>query len=278
MVARRVDRAVCTARPPTDPDVRNCRIRFLSETDSLRDASRLAPAGPGSSRASSAIRWSLVETVSGFSVPVIFPSSSSVYRRPPSLHGVPWVGSPASSVLLRRYDSPRPSRTVRTFSRPGTVCAHRHSLPRSAVRCLAGPGPLFQPGGLPSPACLTRSRRGLPGSWANPRVRSPQVSDPGRTPRARPVSAQGVLPPPPERRRPPQIVISRLNLAALALAVYALQRGSPRTTQDSLPAGGQPLPGRAFTCWVRSRRFQCSLSRLHLPLLQAYPGAYQDDY
>jgi hypothetical protein len=31
--------------------------------------------------------------------------------------------------------------------------------------------------------------------------------------------------------------------------------GCPRPTQDSLPAGGQPLPCRTFTCWAHNRRF-----------------------
>jgi hypothetical protein len=98
---------------------------------------------------------------------------------------------------------------------------------------------------------------GSPRFLGKPPCALASLSDPGRAPRARPVSAQEVLPPPPERRRPCRLVISRLNLAALALAVYALQRGSPRTTQDSLPAGGQPLPSRVPTCRVRSRRFRC---------------------
>ena len=37
--------------------------------------------------------------------------------------------------------------------------------------------------------------------------------------------------------------LSRLNSTAFALAVYASQAGCPGTTQDSLPAAGQALPG-----------------------------------
>jgi hypothetical protein len=51
-----------------------------------------------------------------------------------------------------------------------------------------------------------------------------------------------------QRRLPTTISLSKLNHAALALAVYASQLSFPRSrgrtaTQDSLPAGGQPLPG-----------------------------------
>ena len=35
---------------------------------------------------------------------MVFPSDGSVTRRPPSLLGVPWVGSPDSQVLLGRSD------------------------------------------------------------------------------------------------------------------------------------------------------------------------------
>jgi hypothetical protein len=50
-----------------------------------------------------------------------------------------------------------------------------------------------------------------------------------------------------QRQLPTTISLSKLNHAALALAVYASQLSFPlsrgRTaTQDSLPAGGQPLP------------------------------------
>jgi len=50
--------------------------------------------------------------------------------------------------------------------------------------------------------------------------------------------------------------LSRLYHAALALAVYASQGRSPLTTQDSLPAAGQALPGRIgylLGCYERFR-------------------------
>ena len=52
-------------------------------------------------------------------------------------------------------------------------------------------------------------------------------------------------------------------------------RGHPRTTQHSVPAGGQPLPGRVSTCQICTGRFQtCAHPLLHvIPLPQASPGA-----
>jgi hypothetical protein len=70
----------------------------------------------------------------------------------------------------------------------------------------------------------------------------------------------------------PNVNLSRLDHAAIALAVYASQCGSPRPTQDSLPAGGQPLPCGTLTRWVRYRRFQV-IATSSIPLLQASPGA-----
>ena len=70
----------------------------------------------------------------------------------------------------------------------------------------------------------------------------------------------------------PNVNLSRLDHAAIALAVYASQCGSPRPTQDSLPAGGQPLPCGTLTRWVRNRRFQV-IATSSIPLLQASPGA-----
>ena len=59
------------------------------------------------------------------------------------------------------------------------------------------------------------------------------------------------------RDDPNDTYLSRLHHAAFGLAVYASQaplRDWP--TQDSLPAGGQPLPGRTHTCRAPSERFR----------------------
>ncbi len=73
--ARRVDPGGCPPGSPTDPDVRNSRIRLLES--SLRCGSvdfRPAPSGEGTlCFASVAIRWYFVDTVSGLGVPAMFP-------------------------------------------------------------------------------------------------------------------------------------------------------------------------------------------------------------
>ena len=49
--------------------------------------------------------------------------------------------------------------------------------------------------------------------------------------------------------------------------------GYPAATQDSLPVGGQPLPGRTWTYWVHDEGFQVlSIAYAFLPS-QASPGA-----
>src|SRR5439155_19614299 len=61
--------------------------------------------------------------------------------------------------------------------------------------------------------------------------------------------------------------VSRLNHTACSLAVYASQLGLLRsnTTQDSLPAGGQPWRGRTLTCWVASGGFHSVLQLTSFP-------------
>lgn len=70
--------------------------------------------------------------------------------------------------------------------------------------------------------------------------------------------------------------LSGLNHTAFALAVYASQlsfsRGNCTATQNSLPAGGQPLPGGIGYPQNYSVKFQ-SLYLHDFPLTQASPGA-----
>src|SRR6266571_1593872 len=90
----------------------------------------------GASFASFAIRSSFVEMVTELGVSFIVPSSGSVFRCRSLLRRVPWVGSPASSLLLRHSDSSPPV----------------HAL----LRCLRSAVPSRR-----------RRRRGLPGSWTS---------------------------------------------------------------------------------------------------------------
>jgi hypothetical protein len=124
-----------------------------------------------------------------------------------------------------------------------------------------------------------RKRRDIPGSWGASPVAYAAFSDPGRAfvpclggrPAGRcrrlssaiarlpvPHSVPHVAVSPPRgtsvqspltltTRTPAIRKISGLNHAASALAVYASQHASRRTTQDSLAAGGQPLLRGALT-------------------------------
>jgi len=78
----------------------------------------------------------------------------------------------------------------------------------------------------------------------NPHDHSPCSSDPGVTRHAGGSKCRECLTRPPRasKTRAHDKEISRLNHIAFDLAVYASQRKSPATTQDSLPAAGPALP------------------------------------
>ena len=59
--------------------------------------------------------------------------------------------------------------------------------------------------------------------------------------------------------------LSTLNSMAFGLAVYASQRGSPRPTQNSLPAAGQALPDGLLTRKVPMKGFKSVSLHLFLP-------------
>ena len=99
-------------------------------------------------------------------------------------------------------------------------------------------------------------RRGLPGSWGNPGVRMPGSSTP---------AGLHDLPVPPWRccrrsmrgRRHPQIATFRGSITRPSHSLSTLRSACCQdTTQDSLLAGGQPLPGGIRTRWVTFDRFQ----------------------
>jgi hypothetical protein len=82
-------------------------------------------------------------------VSVIFPSNGSVTWRRPLLGGVPWVGSPASLLVLQRSDFPMP---------PLRSLALRSAVPRQLRRGGVG---ISQVPGEPLRACpALRPRRG----------------------------------------------------------------------------------------------------------------------
>lgn len=142
-------------------------------------------------------------------------------RHPTSLHGVPRDGSPASSVLLRCYDSPEsfPPRFV-SFAWRYRGYARRFA-PTGCGRPLPGGRDLWSSGGQPE---LDRGDlRGLPGSWADPYVHMPWAGTPG-DPRRQAVAAPRMLPSAHPTTSAPRSGLSRLMTTACTLAVYASQR------------------------------------------------------
>lgn len=163
-----------------------------------------------------------------------------MFRRPPSLHRVPRVGSPASQVLLRRSDSLPPSRRAPLPSPGGT--AVRSSFAPAGPSTCCGPGPLIfrspdrilMRRGSGSPRFLWDPLADMPCSW------TPVDRD------VRPLRRRGFcLPSEPRTSAPPPHKISGLDHTACPLAVYASPGALLQQTQDSLPAGGHPWP-----CWI----------------------------
>jgi hypothetical protein len=197
-----------------------------------------------SCRASVAIRSSRVEMGNEPDVSSIFPSPGSMSRRALRSTGSLRTGSPASSLLRRAPTSRRP--------------APAHLRLRFAV---------------PS---RRRSERDLPSSSATLATRAPALR-PRQTLRSR-TSGTGRpyvsllrygLPCLPSRRLPP-LLSFRGPIPQPACSLSTLRGpGYPRTTQDSLPAGGPALAGWGLNPLGRSTRFQLmraymasSLSRL----------------
>ena len=154
-------------------------------------------------------------------VSFIFPFSGSVHRCRPFLRRVPRTGSPTSQVVLRHSDS------------PPLVLASLRFL----VRRYPGPDRSRPP----------KKQRGLPGSWG-----SLLRTCPGLGPRwdlragpLRPFALQHVD----VAFRCCNGVGSHDDISGLYLTAYTLRclrfvaRVDLWTTQDSLPAGGQPWPG-----------------------------------
>ena len=69
------------------------------------------------------------------------------------------------------------------------------------------------------------------------------------------------------------MLISGLNHAACTLPVYASRPRSPQDAQHSVPAGGQPWPGRTLACGVAQKVSVMSIPLHGILLHQALPGA-----
>lgn len=142
-------------------------------------------------------------------------------RHPPSLHGVPRDGSPASSVLLRCYDALSPSCRASFPSLGSTANASANSLPQPADALCWGPGPLISR----SPAGI-RSRRsqGSPRFLGKPSCVHALGGDPGGPSTPGLFSAKDVAFRSSHDVGSPTCSLSRLVTTACTLAVYASQR------------------------------------------------------
>ena len=190
-------------------------------------------------------------------------------RRLAFLHWLrPGRRSPASPVLSRRYDALPPSRRASFPSHGGTSVALTNFAP---WRVSAPPGPGVVARYL-QPGICRGANRVLPSSWGTSIVRLHMFhSDAGRTACTRPYST-AAWPLVIERQRLPRKVFRR-SIAWLSDWLSTLRDVSyPSTTQDSLPAAGQALPGGLSTRKVPMKGFRSA--SLHTILLsQALLGA-----
>src|SRR6266545_3723736 len=194
------------------------------------------------------------------------PSNDSVTRHPPSLHRI----APGRLLRLLRYygDAPRPCRlSHRASSPPGSTTPRASGFAPTGKETLSPTGQELLFLRCPRPDSPRWRRQGVPGSWETPMPACPALR-PRWNLSARPFTrrlgtAFRISAIPSASTTAP---ISGLNHAAYELAVYASQCWSPNTTQDSLPAGGQPLPGGSQYPLGLTRRFpRC------LPLLTSLP-------
>ena len=198
------------------------------------------------------------------SVPPQVPSSG----RPLPFRLVPWGRFPDLTGTISRLRLLASPRASLRFLRSALPPLRPSSLPRG-VTTPRGPGLLLprRPRRLSSVE-KTRSPRFLD----NPCVHAP-LSDPGG-------------PPAPGHYRTGDgvfrtgyyvdsttMVISGLNHAACTLPVYASRPRSPQDAQHSVPAGGQPWPGRTLACGVAQKVSAMSIPLHGILLHRALPGA-----
>ena len=116
-------------------------------------------------------------------------------------------------------------------------------------------------------------RRVLPGSWGTPCVHA-LLFDPGGTLDARPLRRRRCCLPLVPRRRLPRFESFEARLPRPAHSLSTLRSaGHPAATQDSLPVGGQPLPGRIRTYRVHYEGFPVLSTAYSFLPSQAWPGA-----
>ena len=229
---------------PTDPDMRNSRIRLLGSWIRYAYAH---PRAAVSDDSPPAVGLALRRWLARW--PVRLSARQPMIRSAASLRRVPWgrfpdfsgttselrllAARPASLLDARRYHgfalfAPAGAGTP---PGPGRTCMAAVRVPRLRWR-----------------------RRDLPGSWATHRLHAP-LSDPGGTGGARPVSAPSMVPSADVTASASTIrTISGLNHAACKAPCVRFAAGvapGPRNTRFRL--AGLPWPVRSLTCWVAEK-------------------------
>ena len=178
-----------------------------------------------------------------------------MFRRLHPSSGSHRVGSPPSLVERDAPTPDRSSRQARLLRSPVPQRARRSCLPPI-------PSALERPRvfGVRQPgiAVLTAETIGSPRFLGEPLCARASPEHPGWNSSDQVSTADGARP---SRVPTPwaSTITSVFGAEQLWLthSLSTLRRpGYPSTTQDSLPAGDQPLPGRIPTCQVRFRRFQ----------------------
>ena len=188
------------------------------------------------------------------SVPPQVPSSG----RPLPFRRVLWGEFPDLTGTISRLRLLASPRASLRFLRSALPPLRPSSLPRGATT-LRRPGPL-----------LPRRPRRL--FLDNPCVHAP-LSDPGGPPTPGHYSAGDGVFRTDDYVDSAMMLISGLNHAACTLPVYASRPRSPQDAQHSVPAGGQPWPGRTLACGVAQKVSVMSIPLHGIPLHQALPGA-----
>ncbi len=189
---------------------------------------------------------------------------------PSSLHGVPRVGSPASSVLQSTPTSCHPSRVASFPSLRATVA--RLKL-RSHGRKAQHPRARGYLPDSPKPASSTEMT-GSPRFLEDPTMNVPCSPTPAGPPRSATAALWCCLPPNGRRRLPRQILISGFNHTAHSLTVYASQSGLLHRHARLASGWLANLSGRGWLPAGSQRKVSD-----HLILLsQASPGAPKSKY
>lgn len=172
----------------------------------------------------------------GLDVPAIGPRSGSMIRHALSSSGSREVGSPPSAVLRRAPTS---------ASRPGALRFLRLPAPHSRSRFLSRSRVNASGASRVWSAGPVTGSLGVEGADSPRFLGSPSACMPSSQTPAGPLhQAFAVrrcrLPPTPRRRLPRCATFGAPSHSLHARCLRFAARGRPRTTQDSLPVGGQP--------------------------------------